>query len=232
MFLDWANDRSVEEPAIDRMVLQTRGWVSFNLPVSTELDLHQQLLGMAAQLGTPIALRSGGGFCDALMPTKAQEAKPHSLSRVHSTGEFPLHIDTAHWLTPCRFIMLACVSPGSGGRPTMLLDTRRLALSRHQISLLHSTPLRVTNGRNSFFSTILSKTRRFVRFDPGCMTATTQDGAAALDVFSQYNWSDYIETMHWEAGSVLVINNWAVLHGRGYANCPDFDRKLLRISIQ
>jgi len=128
--------------------------------------------------------------------------------------------------------MLACVSPGSASRPTLLMDARRLPLDAHQSSLLHTTPLRVTNGRNSFFSTILSKARPFVRFDPGCMTATTPDGAKALAVLARQNWPDYIETVLWKTGTVLVMDNWRVLHGRGHADCPDSDRKLLRISIR
>ena len=128
--------------------------------------------------------------------------------------------------------MLACVSPGSASRPTLLMDARRLPLNEHQSSLLHSTPLRVTNGRNSFFSTILSKARPFVRFDPGCMTATTTDGVKALAALAKENWPDHIETVFWEAGSVVVMDNWRMLHGRGHADCPDSDRILLRISIR
>jgi hypothetical protein len=217
---------------IDGPVLETHGWLSFTLLSSCESDLREQLLALAAGLGTPAATRFGGSLCDTLLPTEAHAAKPRSLSNIHSAGEFPIHNDTAHWLTPCRYVMLACVSPGSGSRPTLLMDTRRLPLNERQASLLHSTPLRVTNGRNSFFSTILSKTRPFVRFDSGCMTETTPDGAAALKVLSRHNWPDHIETVYWEVDTVLVIDNWRLLHGRGHADCSDSDRKLLRISIR
>ena len=178
----YTQDRLAEQPAIDGAVLESRGWVSFAMPSSTESDLRKQLPALASGLGTPAATRSGGSLCDMLLPTESEAAKPRSLSKVHAVGEFPLHIDTAHWLTPCRYVMLACVSPGSASRPTLLMDARRLPLTEHQSLLLHSTPLRVTNSRNSFFSTILSKARPFVRFDPGCMTATTPDGGKALAV--------------------------------------------------
>jgi hypothetical protein len=128
--------------------------------------------------------------------------------------------------------MLACISPGSANRSTLLMDTWRLPMTECQSALIHSTPLRVTNGRNSFFSTILSKSRPFVRFDPGCMTATTPEGENALAVLARQNWSDFIETIQWKSGKVLVIDNWRMLHGRSPADCLDPDRKLLRISIQ
>jgi hypothetical protein len=225
-------DHLVEQPAIDGAVLETRGWMSFTLASSTESDLREQLLSFAAGLGTPAATRSSGSLCDTLFPTQAEAAKPRSLSKVHAVGEFPFHNDTAHWLTPCRYVVLACVSPGSASRPTLLMDARRLPLTEHQSSLLHSTPLRVTNGRNSFFSTILSKARPFVRFDRGCMTATTTAGSKALAVLARQNWPDYIETVLWKTGTVLVIDNWHLLHGRAHAERPDPDRKLLRISIR
>ena len=223
---------AVEKSAIDGAMLEARGWVSFAMPASTASDLREQLLALASGLGTTAATRSGGSLCDTLLPTESDAAKPRSLSKVHAIGEFPLHIDTAHWLTPCRYVVLACVSPGNASRPTLLVDARRLPLTQQQSSLLHSTPLRVTNGRNSFFSTILSKARPFVRFDPGCMTATTPDGAKALTVLARQNWPNHLEKIHWESGKVLVMDNWRILHGRGHADCPDPDRKLLRISIR
>lgn len=228
----YIEDQLAERPAIDGAVLESRGWVWLSLPSSTESILREELLALASGLGAAVATRSAGSLCDTLLPTEAEAAKPRSLSKIHDLGEFPMHNDTAHWLAPCRYVMLACVSPGSASRPTLIIDARRLPLNEHQSSLLHSTPLRVTNGRNSFFSTILSKARRFVRFDPGCMSATTTDGAKALAVLARQNWLDYIETIHWEAGMVLVMDNWRMLHGRGRADCPDSDRKLLRISIR
>ncbi len=226
------SNQLVEQTAIDRTVLESSGWLAFTLPSSTESDFREQLHALASDLGTPAATRSCGSLCDTLLPTEADAAKPRSLSKIHAVGEFPLHIDTAHWLTPCHYVMLACVSPGNANRPTLLMDSQRLPLNEHQSSLLHSTPLRVTNGRNSFFATILSKARPFVRFDPGCMTVTTPNGAKALAVLARQNWPDYIETIQWTTGMVLVMDNWRMLHGRGHSDCADADRKLLRISIR
>jgi alpha-ketoglutarate-dependent taurine dioxygenase len=225
-------DQLVEPSAIDETKLQSRGWILFQLRPQTENDLQVKLLSLADRLGKPASTRSGGGLCDVLLPTESNVAKSHSLSKVYTVGEFPIHTDTAHWLKPCRFVILACVSPGSARRPTLLLDTRRLPLNEYQSSLLRSTPLRITNGRNSFFSTILAKGRPFVRFDPGCMTATTCEGSKALGVLARQNWPEYIEIIQWEVGTVLVLDNWRVLHGRGHADCPDFDRSLLRVSVR
>jgi len=225
-------ERGVEQSAIDRAMLEARGWVTVQISEPCESEFSRRLLAIARELGTPTPTRSHGKMCEVLLPTEAAKAKPRSLSRLYSVGEFPLHTDTAHWVTPCRYVMLACVSPGKGRRATLLMDTQHLRLNERQSSLLHSTPLRVTNGRNSFFSTILSKSRPFTRFDPGCMTATTPDGTEALGIFSQEYWPNHVQHFQWAVGTVLVVNNWRVLHGRTNANVSDGDRKLVRISIR
>lgn len=221
----------VVAPALDTNLLRTRGWTSLNLSLSRSTAVEDRLTALASSLGTPKPMRAGGPVCEPLMPTNASQAKRHSLSRRFSLGEFPLHVDTAHWPTPCRFLVLACVNPGSAERATLLLNPKRLPLGEKEFGLLYGTPLRVTNGRASFFSTILSKSRPFIRLDPGCMTAVTPDGVAAIHVLSRDNWYDYLELIHWEEGKVVIIDNWRVLHGRDKSFGLDSDRKLLRIAV-
>ena len=217
---------------LDRAILEKRGWAAFALSANGEQRMLEELLEHGATLGVPTPSRSGADVCDVLSPIEAGQARARSLSRTHSLGEFPLHFDTAHWTTPCRYIILACISSGRGERATLLLDARRIELNARQLSLLESTPLRVTNGRSSFFSTVLSRGRSFVRFDPGCMTPATPDGHEALDVLARSHWEGQVEQFRWEARAVLVIDNWRVLHGRGDAKAEDPDRKLMRITIR
>lgn len=125
-------------------------------------------------------------------------------------------------------MILACLSPGAADRPTLLLDTKRLPLNKAKRDLL---PFRIKNGRNSFFGTILSKCRSFVRFDPGCMVPLDTDGERALNVFSKAHWPSYIEEIGWSEGRAVIIDNWRILHGRGSARTLDRDRILLRILI-
>lgn len=222
----------LDQCVIDWTTLKTRGWTFVELGGVSESDLREQLFALAAKFGTPTATRSFGDFCDLLIPTHAHAARSRSLSRLYSLGEFPLHSDTAHWPTPCRYLMLACASTGNGSRPTFLLDTRTLSITNWEHSLLHTAPLRVRNGRNSFFSTILSNSRSFVRFDPGCMTPTTSNSAEALAIFSRRKWTAEVETVDWKAGLVLILDNWRVLHGRGRSDSSDADRKLLRVLVR
>jgi hypothetical protein len=232
IMVNHAHQEGLRKATAEAASLQAYGWVAYRNVADCESEFRQKLFNFASLHGRPVGTRAGGNLLETLLPTNSATAKPRSLSKIHGFGEFPLHVDTAHWLTPCRYVVLGCASTGTARRPTLLLDTRRLPLSKTQLSLLHSTPFRITNGRNSFFSTILSKSRPFVRYDPGCMTPTTPEGAKVLEILARDPWAACIETVSWEPAMLVLIDNWRVLHGRPQANCYDPDRKLLRISIQ
>jgi hypothetical protein len=209
--------------------LSERGWTLTHTTVTDAKAFSELLLTLAAGLGVPIAARRGEAIVSVLRPTVATEARPNSLSASYSTGAFPFHIDTAHWIVPCRYIVIGCFDAGEGDRKTLLLDRSTLPLSNEQNQLLLSVPLRVINGRQSFFSTIAKRGRPFVRYDPGCMRATTEDGERAMAVYSDGAWTDRTAEVCWTKGNVLVIDNWRVLHGRSETNVPDAGRMLMRV---
>lgn len=211
--------------------LALRGWTTIQFNNTEESALRKDLILLSQKLGKPVPVRTGDNAITALTPAPGRQAHPNSLSSRFSCGEFELHTDTAHWAIPCRYILLACVDSGGGGRPTLLLDTKRLPLSTVQFELLNTAPVRITNSRNSFYSTILSRGRDFVRFDAGCMTAPTITGSMALEVLRRKNWPAQVERFFWRPGLGLVIDNWRILHGRGLAATEDPRRKLLRVSI-
>lgn len=225
------HNQSAPIAPLDFADMNSTGWVAFDLPWSDEATFNAQLLSFASQLGTPVPTRPGSGIFDILIPRRADVAHPNSLSKIYDVGEFPLHIDTAHWLNPCRYILMGCIAPGLTNRCTNLLDTKRVKLNDWQVDLLYRSPFRVRNGRRSFFSTILSKDRQFVRLDPGCMSPASDDGFKALNVYSESKQEDSIDRVKWKTGRVLLLDNWRVLHGRAAGHGLDPDRKQLRISI-
>jgi hypothetical protein len=225
----WLKDREIGQISTQLLI---RGWSSYDVHAKSDSALRGELTALADHLGTPVASRAGRQLCDKLCPTEALLAKPNSLSEKYSLGEFPCHSDTAHWVIPCRFVVLACVSPGAANRPTFLLDTKSLPIDEADRKLLYRAPFRIRNGKNSFFGTILSKARHFVRYDPGCMHPVDASAKQAMGVFSKERWSSYVEKIAWTEGRVVIIDNWRVLHARGRAETLDHDRILLRILIE
>ncbi|MER9606470.1 TauD/TfdA family dioxygenase [Mesorhizobium sp. M0243] len=112
----------------------------------------------------------------------------------------------------------------------MLLDWRTLGFSPDELHLLEGAPILVRTGRRSFYSTILSPDRAFLRYDPGCLEAVDERGQAALRLVEHRLTGGSPEVHRWRQGDILVIDNWRVLHGRGPTD-QGSGRRLARVLI-
>lgn len=191
-------------------------------------DLH----GIAASLGElRIDPRNPEPIRD-ICPQPRAEAKPNTLSSRYGMGQFPFHTDVAHWPLPARFVILYCQQPGSGARPTLLLDSwswdldeaQERALTREIWKSGHFAPRLCTIGTRV-------GNRLSIRFDEGCMMPMTP---AASDV--RYCVRSRISRstptyVHWASGKLLVMDNHRILHARGSAQRADTDRILKRILV-
>ena len=210
--------------------LQRAGWVKARAGTGDLRTLSRFLKTIALRLGTPVSHRRR--MVKKIFPRRAEAGNPNSLSGKYGLTPFPLHCDTSHWPIPCRFVLLACVSPGSFPTSTLLLDTSEMNLSAEERSLALSAVFLIRNGRNSFYSSILSSSRHFIRFDPGCMEAIGKEGNAAMELYSYAKQKDRVRKIPLDVGDVIAIDNWRILHGRGERSSVATDRMLLRVLIQ
>ena len=185
--------------------LRQNGWTV--LPNSA-----QRLVDIAHSLGRVVPARAGGPLVDGLRPTPSDRASPRSLSAIYGTGAFPFHIDTAHWGVPCRYILL-CNERSTDAVPTVLLPWESCFTSE-DLSLLTLSVFLVRNGRHSFYASAYSPTRRLLRYDPGCMSPASRDAQAASRLIGERTESAQAVAHQWTRGSVLIIDNWRVLHSR------------------
>jgi Taurine catabolism dioxygenase TauD, TfdA family len=207
------------------------GWLKSTV-VEIGGDLHATAETIAKNLGKPINGRAGKKI-EPLIPTKQTGAHAKSLSVVHGLGSFPMHTDGAHLPQPPRFVVLVCASPGTAQVPTTLLRFRDLHVTEHDRTLLEAAPFLVRNGRRSFYSTICSRSRPFIRFDEGCMAPQSKEGEASARLIERRSAEIGVTAVHWLIGDVLIIDNWNVMHGRGLgATQASSDRKLFRVSVQ
>jgi hypothetical protein len=112
----------------------------------------------------------------------------------------------------------------------MVLDWRTLGFSPEELHLLEGAAILVRAGRRSFYSTILSPARAFLRYDPGCLEAVDERGRAALELIERRLALGSPKTHEWRSGDILVIDNWRLLHGRGPSD-QGSGRRLARILI-
>jgi hypothetical protein len=206
------------------------GWVRLaNNSKSTD-GLISNTLMLATQLGTPARGRSPQ-LVEALRPTTPEEARPASLSRKFGFDSFPFHIDTAHWTVPARYLILSCVDPGESEVPTLLVLKDAVSLSEEERSVARSSVFLVKNGRRSFYSSILGLDRDFIRYDPGCMEPQTPEAIQALELFSQRRIGRFAQSIDWERGDSVIIDNWRMLHARAAVDNTCRERLLLRCLV-
>jgi len=215
-----------------RTELNQNGWICTSFDSVEPEALAENLLSIANDLGTPVPSRKKGSLVEILKPVSGDAAHQQSLSRIFEEGEFPLHTDTAHWTTPCRYVLISCANNGGSTRATTLLDIQKLELEEDERDLLRTTVFSIKNGRSSFFSSILSSKRSFVRYDPGCMRAVTPNADATLEILKKSRWKELIVRIEWEPGLTLIIDNWRLLHGRESCSQNDETRTLFRTLVQ
>ena len=208
------------------------GWCGFHTGESDCDKLSKFMTKLGNQLGQIRPTRKGAANVDVLTPVVQGKAKPSSLSKKYGHGAFPLHCDTAYWPTPCQYIVLGCLNAGDSPTATQLLDTQALHFDQVENTLIQNSIFLVRNGRNSFYSSIQSPSRRFTRFDLGCMEPQCEAGKRAIELLSFKRNLQLIISFDWQVGAVVVIDNWRMLHGRE-EHVPGGElRKLLRVTVQ
>ena len=211
----------------ERTALSERGWVSSHCRTENSQDFKLKLLGLGQHLGLPVATRSRY-LVDELTPKDKHKANAHSLSRITGTGRQPWHMDLAHRVDPARYLVMGMHECSPFAANTEILDAS-LLLSDQHVEAAFSEPFLVRTGARSFYATMASRNQPFVRFDPGCMQGATDRAKDLMqNILARELPASYI--FKWEAGSVLIIDNWKMLHRRADASSST-KRELYRISV-
>lgn len=212
----------------DRRQLQDQGWLSLSVATENLDSFLAAMLELANALGQVIGSQKTSRGIDVLRPVSSELATRPSLSRTYGLGQQPWHMDMAHKIDPARFLVMGMYDCDGDVAPTELLDGQTFMESEAATDM-HSEPFLFRCGAGSFYGTILSRARSFVRFDPGCMEPVSDSGRALLHLLVGQGWSaTYSHT--WQARSILVIDNWKFLHRRGDAHAMT-DRVLYRVSV-
>lgn len=209
--------------------LGERGWELIETGIKDEVHLASVIRARAMGLGTVRADR--GSPVRALSPRNQEKARPSSLSAKFGLQRQPMHNDTAHWVTPARYVLLGCVDPGRHEATIRVFDTHRIPLSGEQRAMLRRSVFLVENGRHSFYTTIFSPMRPFLRVDPGCMVPISHEAAASMSIFQPNEADQMVREIRLSSGQLLLIDNWRVLHARGAVECDGGGRKLLRAMV-
>lgn len=224
-------NRHALEPAIVTN-LDTSGWTPINTIRGASRDeLGEAMLHVAARLGRAVPSLPGRPLIEWLSTAPERTRRPN-LTALHGSGAFPLHSDTAHWPVPARYLLLSCLEPGEADRATLVWRFDETVFSASQIDTLRREPFLFVTGRNSFYSTVLSRVRPFVRIDRGCMRPVTSVGRRTLDMLKGVLESVRPAQIRWRKGDLIVVDNWQALHGRDSAEVPDVARTIGRTLVR
>jgi L-asparagine oxygenase len=212
-----------------RLVLERGGWC--RLENGDGKNLHE----IAASLGQPIT-SVGRPLIQSLVPTPKETAPKNSLSGVFGFGEFPPHTDVAHWHTPARYVLLRSVN-GKNSIPTLVVDSREFLTHKLRRQWAQAT-WKVTRIAAPFLCSITFRMNGIeaVRWDPCCLAPYGKRAEALRPEITDKLASAFRESgqaIAWTScQSVLVIDNWRVLHARPVIVGPTTRRELERILVK
>lgn len=218
-------ERKLFDPATRRDLAEF-GWsyVSFR-------GDQQDLLNFARELGVPVSSRRNGPLVDELRPTAKVAANPRSLSAEHGEQAFPFHTDAAYQRIPPRYVLLRLVSGEDSARPTLLLDVKELSIEPEEMQLLRREVWTVFGARSRFLSPLINETlvpeHTILRFDPSCMHPATDGFGASRSILDRAIGTGEPVQIEWERGSLLVIDNWRMLHARPPRPAQDDSNRVL-----
>ena len=212
--------------SLDISQLEREGFLlTYGVCETDLIDLVQQLGPIRVDRRSPDPVRD-------IRPQPVQSAKKNTLSSRYGTDAFPFHTDTAHWDQPARYLVLYCVNPGEGNRPTLLQDSRAWQLDDAQKDMA-CRALWKTGHVRPRLCMLAERTKRglAVRYDKDCMRPMTAE-AHALEALVEFRISCSTQAqIDWQPECLLVIDNQRMVHARGKSDRPDTSRALKRLLI-
>ena len=191
------------------------------------------LESLALRLGRPVPSVPDRPTVDILVPRAREDSLPGTLSFMHGVKAFPFHTETAHWRRAVDVVILKCINPGAGNRPTFLIDAWSLDFEEDEIAQLMQSLMFVRNGARSFLAPLVTKEceRLSFRYDPTCMKPASHIDKAAMNIIEQRLTTASATEIKWRPGQCLVFDNRRMLHSRAHSVVADPDRRLDRTYV-
>ena len=187
---------------------------------------------VAASLGCPL-VPWDGGLVQRIIPRET--STPNTYSGIYGLGRFPFHSDLAHWSEPPRYLLLRCVK-GYADVPTLLVDGRTLAAAV-SLDILARAIFKPRRPRAGVLNLLrLCDTTDHghrIRWDEVFLKPASKIGQIAHGAV--HAWLADCQPLRCclhQAGDVLVIDNWRMLHARASVPSGRHDRSIERVYLR
>lgn len=209
---------------LDTGELENAGYLFAHGVHQTDLiDIAQRLAPIRVDRRSPELVRD-------IRPQPIDSAKQNTLSSRYGIDAFPFHTDTAHWDQPARYLVLYCVDPGEGKRPTLLQDSRDWQLDSAEAELACRALWKTGHVRPRLCMLAERKGDYLaIRFDRDCMRPMSAEARELENLIARRIDRTVHKQIDWEPRSLLIIDNQRMVHARGKSNQADTSRVLKRI---
>lgn len=204
-----------------------------NFVVIEDFD-RENILPLASEIGCPIRNRRDDSYLKKIAPETLPNANPNTLSSRFGLASFPFHTDTAFLKVPARYLILYCLNPGSGLRPTYLIDQDALSLQLEERCSLKNEVWKIEQINQPFLAAMDFSNESqdsHLRFDTACMRPITRGAMTVQGLMqSKISKAEKIK-IEWNTGTILVFDNYRMLHARGVSSVIDTDRSHIRMLV-
>lgn len=163
-----------------------------------------------------------------LTPRLKENEQQNTYSGNFGLSEFPFHTDLAHWYVPPRYLLLRCICPAKGVA-TKLIDSHKVINSeaRGLLNRAHFRPRKRLDGKANILKVLHGELFRWdsIFIEP----ANNVADLLKKIIDSQLNNMKSQDIFLSNAGDCLLIDNWRMLHGRGFIDRKSMDRKIERV---
>lgn len=177
---------------------------------------HETASFVAASIGT-IAELPGVSVTQRIRPKRTNESTPNLYSGNFGLDEFPLHTDLAHWYLPPRYLLLRCVCPAPEVNTLILHNDKALCgFDLLTLDRAFYRPRRKLSGRLS----LLRLRQNFMdgvifRWDQLFLKPANDEGALVANHLKSPSLREEATRISFNyTFDTLIVDNWAVLHGR------------------
>lgn len=152
-----------------------------------------------------------------IRPKRTQDSTPNLYSGNYGLNAFPLHTDLAHWYLPPRYFLLRCAYPAPEVS-TLLLHAEDALRGIDPLTLHRAIyrPRRKLCGRLALLR-LLQETVSAVlfRWDQLFLEPTNEESAAVANHLRSPSLTEEVIRVSFDQPyDTLIVDNWAMLHGR------------------
>lgn len=191
---------------------------------------HSNIVSLASSIGNVFDIPNMP-LVQTLTPKSIQSTKKNTYSGNYGFEEFPLHTDLAHWYLPPRYFILRCIDPDPNVSTVFLTKKKALHnLSEFDLKRAIFKPRRNLENKMYFLRVIENNV---FRWDEMFIIPVNEEAQKVANHIKSLKESDDLVHFYFDTpNQSILVDNWAVLHGRSKVNQANSKRKIERIYLK